>query len=375
MRVLIAPDKFKGCLGAAAVAQELAKGWKAACPRARIDCAPLADGGDGFLEAVVAAARGRIERVRGIEDARFRKRTVPLGWIDRGRTAVVELAQVCGLAALAPEERNPEETTTLGLGRLIRHAAARGARRILCGLGGSATNDGGIGLATGLGFRFLDAQGRPVRPTGGHLERVVRIDPRRRVALPPLVAAVDVTNPLWGPEGAARVFARQKGADAAMVRRLERGLRHWAGWVGPTAATVPGAGAAGGAAYGLLVFCGAEIRPGFDLVAEALQLEKRILQADVVVTGEGCLDAQTALGKAPERMRRLARRAGRPVLAVAGMTRLKGRTGYLKTIVLRRPGMTAGQSVREAPQRLRAAGRQAAEFWTTRQARRRKAEG
>jgi len=361
MRILIAPDKFKGTLTAREAAEALAAGWKRADPRARLDLAPLADGGDGFLEALVTACRGKIEEVRGVEDALFRKRRVPLGWLDRGRTAVIEMARVCGLAQLEPQKRNPEATTTFGLGRLIRHASGRGAQRILLGLGGSATHDAGMGLAAGLGFRFLDRRGKVLEPVGENLGRVVRIDPAKRRSVRGVVAAVDVDNPLCGPRGAARVFAPQKGASAAMVRRLEAGTRVFAALAGARAALEPGAGAAGGAAYGLLVFCGASMQPGFGLVAEALDLEARVRRADLILTGEGCLDAQTTHGKAPEQLRRLARAAGKPVLAFAGAVR--GAHAFDAALPLMRPGVRREDAETHAALMLDAAAAEAAAVW------------
>lgn len=324
MRILVAPDKFKGSLTATAAAGAIRRGWSRVFPKARYDLAPLADGGDGFLEALVTSAGGRIEKVPGVEDALFRRRTVPLGWIDGGKTAVIEMALVCGLAALAPRERKPLKTTTYGLGRLLLHATRKGARRILLGLGGSATNDAGMGLAAALGYQFLDGKGKALSPMGGNLGRVRRIDSSSRVPVAPVVAAVDVQNPLYGAEGAARIFAPQKGATPRQVVELDRGLRHFAGLAGEKAARLPGTGAAGGAAYGLVVFTGAELRPGFDIVADALGLAERVRRADLVITGEGCLDAQTAYGKAPEQVRAMAARLRKPVFAFAGIVRQAG---------------------------------------------------
>jgi len=324
MRILVAPDKFKGSLTATAAAGAIRLGWSRVFPKARYDLAPLADGGDGFLEALVTSAGGRIEKVPWVEDALFRRRSVPLGWIDGGKTAVIEMALVCGLAALAHRERKPLETTTFGLGRLLRHATRKGARRILLGLGGSATNDGGMGLAAAIGYVFLDGRGKVLPPVGGNLGKVRRIDRSSRVTVAPVVAAVDVQNPLYGAEGAARIFAPQKGATPRQVVELDRGLRHFAGLAGERAARFPGTGAAGGAAYGLVVFTGAELRPGFDIVADALGLAERVRRADLVITGEGCLDAQTAYGKAPEQVRAMAARLRKPVFAFAGIVRQAG---------------------------------------------------
>jgi glycerate 2-kinase len=325
MRILVAPDKFKGSMTAMEAAGAIRKGWKKVFPRAQFDLAPLSDGGDGFLEALVASSGGKVERVPGVEDALFRRTTVPLGWIDQGSTAVIELAQVCGLAALAQRERNPLKTTTFGMGRLIRHATRKGAKRILVGLGGSATNDGGMGLAAALGVRFLDARGREISPVGGNLGKIHRIDRSALEDVSPIVAAVDVRNPLFGAQGAAWIFSPQKGATPAQVRLLDRGLRHFAGRAGIEAARLPGAGAAGGTSYGMIVFAGAKLSPGFDIVAQALGLAERVKQADLVITGEGCLDAQTAFGKAPEQMRALAAKAGKPVFAFAGVVRQAGK--------------------------------------------------
>ncbi len=325
MRILVAPDKFKGSMTAMEAACAIRKGWKKVFPRAQFDLAPLSDGGDGFLEALVASSGGKIERVPGVEDALFRRKTVSLGWIDQGSTAVIEMALICGLAALAQRERNPLKTTTYGMGRLIRHATRKGARRILVGLGGSATNDGGMGLAAALGVRFLDALGGMIPPVGGNLGKIRRIDRSALEKVSPMIAAVDVRNPLFGAQGAARIFSPQKGATPAQVRSLESGLRHFAGLAGLQAARLPGTGAAGGTSYGMIVFAGAKLNPGFAIVAQALGLADRVKQADLVITGEGCLDDQTAFGKAPEQMRALAAKAGKPVFAFAGVVREAGK--------------------------------------------------
>ncbi len=318
MRVVVAPDKFKGSLTALEAAGAMGRGVRRAWPRARLDKVPLSDGGEGFLEAMAMGARGRYVRVAGVRDALGRPGTQRYLWLPGTRTAVVALAEVSGWVGLELAERDPGRTTTFGVGQLMVAAAEAGARRIIVGLGGSATNDGGTGLARALGFRFLDRQGRDLPEGGGSLGELARVIPPDRYVLPEVVAAVDVSNPLCGRTGASRMFGPQKGATPDQARALDRSLGRLARVVSPDLARVPGAGAAGGTAFGLMAFAGARIEPGFDLVAETLGLERRVRRADLVLTGEGSLDGQTALGKGPERLRRMADRAGVPLIAFGG---------------------------------------------------------
>jgi len=316
MRVLVAPDKFKGSLTAREAAAALAAGL-GQFPGAIVDCCPVADGGEGFAEALST----RWDLVEQVRDPLGRPVTARCGWLD-AETAVLEMSEASGLHRLAPQERNPWEASTFGTGQLIQHAASRGARRVLAGLGGSATNDAGTGAAAALGWQFLTSDGEPLDPRPANLLAIERIEPPEEGTLPRIVAACDVRNPLLGPEGAARVYARQKGADDRMIEHLEMAVEHLAdlvaGQVGVDYRLLPGAGAAGGMGYGLATFCQAELEPGFALLAKGLRLEERIAASDLVITGEGRLDAQTLYGKAPSEVARLAKKMGKPVAVVCG---------------------------------------------------------
>lgn len=323
-RIVVAPDSFKGSATARQAAEAIARGLRRALPGVVVETVPMADGGEGTVDALVEATGGRFVEVTVTgplgEDVRVR-----FGILGDGGTAVIEMAAASGLPLVPPERRNPLLTTTYGTGQLIRAALDRGARRIIVGLGGSATVDGGAGMAQALGARLLDADGRELGWGGGELGRLARIDvagldPRLRQT--EILVACDVSNPLYGPEGAAPVFGPQKGATAAMVRRLDDNLRHFARILrrdlGVEVGQLPGGGAAGGLGAGLVAFCGARLRPGAELVMEAVGLEARLAGADLVVTGEGRLDRQTAYGKTAAAVGRLARKLGVPAVAICG---------------------------------------------------------
>jgi len=316
MRVLIAPDKFKGSLSAREVAAAMAAGL-GEFPGIVADACPVADGGEGFADALAT----RHDRVEAIRDPLGRLVTARCGWLD-AETAIIEMSDASGIHRLALEERNPWETSTFGTGQLILHAASHGASRVLVGLGGSATNDAGTGVAAALGWQFLTSDGEHMEPRPANFLAIERIEPPEEDTLPLIVAACDVRNPLLGPEGASRVYARQKGADDRMVEYLEMALHHLADLVadqlGVDHRLLPGAGAAGGLGYGLATFCHAELQRGFSLVAAGLRLEERIAAADLVITGEGCLDAQTLYGKAPAEVARLAKKYDKTVAVVCG---------------------------------------------------------
>ena len=320
MRVLIAPDKFKGSLAAREAAAAVAAGL-AKIPGFIVDCCPVADGGEGFAEALST----RWDEVEGVRDPLGRPVMARCGWLD-ATTAVLEMSEASGLHRLAPQERNPWQASTFGTGQLIRHAASRGATRVLAGLGGSATNAAGAGAAAALGWRFLTSDGEPLEPKPSNFLAIERIEPPEEGTLPRIVAACDVRNPLLGPEGASRVYARQKGADDRIIEHLEMALEHLADLVaeqlGVDHRRLPGAGAAGGMGYGLATFCQAQLEPGFAMLAKALRLEERIAASDLVITGEGRLDAQTLYGKAPSEVARLAKGQGKPVAAVCGQCEL-----------------------------------------------------
>jgi glycerate kinase len=326
MRVVVAPDKFKGTLTAREAARAMASGWRSVERRARIDEIPIADGGEGTLEALLAGLDGRTERVRV---------TGPLGdpveaeyglaETPDGLLAMVEMARASGLHLISEARRDPLRATTYGTGQLILAASAHRPGRLLVCIGGSATNDGGAGMAQALGVRLLDAEGNDLPPGGAALERLARIDLsglHRLVRGIEVVVATDVRNPLIGPQGASAVYGPQKGASGRDVAVLDRHLGHFAAVVhrdlGIDLRHEPGAGAAGGLGAGLMAFLGARIRPGFEVVAEVLGLRARLEGAEVAVTGEGNYDRQTEFGKAPARFLRLAREAGCRTVLIAG---------------------------------------------------------
>lgn len=324
MKIAIAPDSFKECLTAAAVAGALASGVRRALPNAEIVCVPMADGGEGTVDALVAATNGRFAELTATGpmgepvSARY-------GLLGDGTTAVLEMAAVSGLPLVRPENRNPRTATTYGTGELLRDALDRGVSRIILGIGGSATNDGGAGMAQALGVSLRDADGHELPRGGVALARLASIDlsarhPRLRQCV--LDVACDVDNPLCGPRGASRVYGPQKGATPEMVEELDAALRHFGEVIearlGIPVLDVPGAGAAGGLGAGLMAFAGGVLRPGVKIVAEACELESRIAGADLVITGEGRIDGQTPFGKTPAGVASVARKLGIPVVAVAG---------------------------------------------------------
>ncbi len=326
MRVLVAPDKFKGSLRAEAAAAAMAAGWREAWSSSEIVCRPVADGGEGTADAVCAALGGtwREHTVQDPLGRPVRARYALVGPAG-GRTALIECSAASGYGLVLPHERDLLRASTYGTGELLLHAIAEsGVRRVVVGLGGSATNDGGLGLAAALGYRFLDAEGDALPPIPAGLGRLATIvAPTKWTWLSgPVTAACDVRNPLLGPRGATRVFGPQKGLWPAQEESLESGLR----WLADVAAAtfgvdyreVPGAGAAGGLGFGLMTFCGATLEPGFGLVAKLLGLEAAVMASDLVLTGEGSADAQSLEGKAPYGVAALARRHGRPAVLIAG---------------------------------------------------------
>ncbi len=367
VRILIAPDKFKGSLSAPAAAEAIARGLRSVWPDAQIDLAPIADGGEGFAEALKVALGAEWVNVAS-EDALGRAIAARYAWLDGERLAILEISEASGLHRIAPHERDPLRADTFGTGILIAHAIARGARRIYVGLGGSATTDGGAGMARALGFRFLDGEGRDFPAAPGALQSVAQIvRPADRV-LPEIFAASDVQNPLLGERGAARVYGPQKGADAAAVALLDRALTRLADVcaadLGCDHRDVPGSGAAGGLGFGLLTFCNAKIRPGFEMISETLHLGKRITAADLVITGEGRIDDQTLDGKGPAGVAALARSAGRLVIAFGGaITAVAEDSGVFDALIpiADRP-LTVAEAMAEAAPLLERASRRTAQL-------------
>ncbi len=360
LRVLVACDKFKDSLTAPEACQAIADGILIPQPAASIDTCPIADGGEGFTLAMVTALRGSLVSCDTI-DALGRPITANYGIADfgGGKLAILEMAEAAGLWRLDSAERNPAGADTRGVGLMIRHAVENyKPDRILVGIGGSATNDGGVGMAHALGVRFLDPQGRPVPPRPDRLADVARIDMDEQLPLPEIVAACDVTNPLLGPNGATAIFGPQKGVTPETAATIESALAHLVERSGDfDNAAQPGAGAAGGLGFGLLHFCAATLAPGFDIVAAATDLPARIRAADIVVTGEGSLDHQSLQGKGPAEIARLARKASRPVVALAGHVDTAARQSGIfdHIIALDESGETLETCIRQAAKLLRRA--------------------
>lgn len=324
MKIVIAPDSFKDSLTALEVAQAIRTGWARVWPDVDYVLVPMADGGEGTVQSLIDATGGSIinKKVKG-----------PLGTsvngffglLGDGQTAVIEMAAAAGLEYLSESERNPLITTSYGVGELILAAMDHGARHIILGLGGSATNDGGCGMAQALGVHLLDNEGSPLPPGGQSLSNLSAIDDRekdRRIADCRFDIATDVTNPLTGRLGASAVFAPQKGASPAEVESLDRALAHFAAIVRRDLKMdieqVPGTGAAGGLGAGALCFLKGTIRPGIEWVIHETQLERKMGGASLVITGEGKIDSQTIYGKTPIGVAHCANKLGIPVLALAG---------------------------------------------------------
>jgi glycerate kinase len=325
MNIVIAPDSFKECLSATQVANAISEGIKQAFPEAEISCIPIADGGEGTVNALVAATGGKLISAPTV-DALNRPIQSFFGVLGDGKTAVIEMAAASGIELLAPEERNPLITSTFGTGLLLKTAMEAGFTEIILGIGGSATNDGGAGMAQAVGFRLLDGNGNPIGLGGGCLGELRRIDGSnahpmlRKVKIR---VACDVQNPLLGPSGASRVFGPQKGATPEMVEILEKNMAHFAQILIQelelNLASIPGAGAAGGLGAGLMAFCKAKTTSGFDLVSKLTHLEEKIKKASIAFTGEGKIDRQTAFGKTISGVAKLGKKHQVPVIAFAGI--------------------------------------------------------
>lgn len=325
MKIVVAPDKFKGSLTASDAALALSRGAASAVARAEIDRVPMADGGEGTVEAMVEATSGAY-REASVTGPLGESVTARFGLMGDGRTAVLEMAAASGLVLVPADRRDPRKTTTRGTGELLLQAIDLGARRIVLGIGGSATNDGGAGLAQALGYRLLDQDGVELGPGGGPLARLDRIDPSSRdprLDSVEIRIACDVDNPLCGPRGASAVYGPQKGATPEMVAELDRNLGRLARIIerdlGVAVADLPGAGAAGGLGAGLVAFAGGRLQTGVALVLDAVGLAGRLAGADLCLTGEGSLDASSAYGKTAVGVARLARSLGVPCVAIAGV--------------------------------------------------------
>jgi glycerate kinase len=361
MRILIAPDKFKGALGAREVAGNVAKGLRHVLPDAEIEIVPMADGGEGTAEAICEARGGSWLKCKA-HDPIGREIEARYGWIEDGKLAVMEMSEAAGMRRLTENERDPVHATTFGVGEMILDAANRGANEIIIGLGGSATNDGGWGMARALGYRFeYEQEDEQEKESArvGHLVDLTRIETPPDLKLPEIIAAVDVRNPLLGENGATRVFGPQKGASKDELNILEQVLTRLADVVAKEFdfdyRDKPGTGAAGGLGFGLMSFCGATIRPGFDVVAEAVGLESKMKDVDLVITGEGSLDLQTLEGKTPAGVARLARKLGKKVFAIVGRENGDRQVDELFDEVheLARPDMSEKEQMKHAGELLR----------------------
>jgi glycerate kinase len=326
MKIILAPDSFKGSLTSLEVAGAMEAGIKRALPEAECIRVPMADGGEGTVQSLLDAVGGELIPC-SVKGPAGQKVAATYGLLADGRTAVIEMAAASGLALVHGSGKNPLKTTSYGTGELIRDALDRGVRQIILGIGGSATNDGGTGMAQALGVVFRDGEGRVIRESGagGMLHKIESVDlscVHSGLQQAHIRVACDVDNSLTGETGAARVFAPQKGADAEMVQTLDSNLKHLAGVIarelGVDVDPIPGAGAAGGMGAGLLVFAGAELNRGIDIISRATSIETHLRSADLVLTGEGRVDVQTAFGKTPAGIARLAGEYGVPVVAIGG---------------------------------------------------------
>ncbi len=339
-RVLIAPDKFKGTLTSDQAARAIERGLRRAWPGVKTTRFTLTDGGDGFVDFMVRQTKGRL-RVASTIDAAGRPIRAKWGVLGGGKTAVIGLTEASGLAHLPTKLRNPEKTTNLGTGNLLAFAAEEGFDEILIGLGGSATTEGGISLAAPIGFIYIDKDHRQVTPIGENLLKIARILPSAHNYKSHFVVATDVENPLFGPRGAAYQFGPQKGASPAMVKRLDKGLRHLARIakrdLGYDFANEPGAGAAGGCGYGLMTFFNARREDGFQLVRRLTKLDDIVRKHDLVITGEGAFDRTSLHGKAPSQLATLAQQLKRSVWALCGRVDFRGKSPFAQLAGLSTP--------------------------------------
>ncbi len=323
MKILIAPDSFKESLEALEVCRAIQSGFNQVFPDADYTLFPMADGGEGTSAVLSYVLGGRWKNVV-VNDPLMRPTTAKYLLLEN-ETAVIEIAQACGLHLLTSEERNPLITSSYGVGELIADALSEGVKRIIIGLGGSATNDAGLGMLTALGMIFYDDEGKPLAQGGSELANLKQIEgaklhPKLRDTV--FEVACDVTNPLCGSSGASAIFGPQKGASSEQVALLDKALSHFAMVSGQHSyqdyQNIAGAGAAGGLGFALMTFCGANLKSGFDTVAEAVSLAEHIANADLVITGEGKLDAQTLMGKVAGGISQLAKASHKPVIAICG---------------------------------------------------------
>ncbi len=361
MKFLIAPDSFKESMSAEAACNAIARGIKTVLPDAETIALPLADGGEGTLSVLVSALDGQVEEL-AVTGPLFQQVKACVGTV-RGDTAIIEMAEAAGLHLVDVDRRNPERTTTLGVGEMISAMLDKGIRRFLIALGGSATNDGGIGMLTALGARPLDRQGQLVSPVGGSLYQVAELDTRSldpRLSQCHFKLACDVDNPLTGSTGASAIFGPQKGATPEQVTRLDAGMAHWADVLeasfGREIKNIPGAGAAGGLAAAFIAAFDTSLKPGIEQVLDIVGFDGQCQQVDWVITGEGSLDGQSLSGKTPVGVARRAKLLGLPVVAFAGKLGQGYEAVYQEGIDIALPitpeGMPLSQALAEAEENI-----------------------
>ncbi len=360
MNILIAPDKFRGSLEAAEVCDAVEKGVLMACPSAHVIKTPLADGGEGTAAILTKSQNGKLIEIPA-QDPLGREIRAVYGISGNGKTAFIEMSAASGLQLLKKEEQNPLFTSTYGTGEMIAHALEKGADTIILGIGGSATTDAGTGMARALGFRFLDEAGSEVMPNGKHLRLIKRIDDSGKhplLAQCKVVVACDVTNPLYGPDGAACVYGPQKGADEAAVLLLDEGLRSFAqvasAHFGNSLENIPGAGAAGGVGAGAVWFLEARLHEGIRIVMEQLEIPAKVKEMDLVITGEGKADEQTLSGKVVKGLASLCKESGIPLALLCGTLAITPQQAE-------GAGITYAASVLNRPTDLKTAQEEAAE--------------
>lgn len=324
MNILIAPDSFKESLSATEVCRFIKSGIKNSLFKTNIISIPLSDGGEGFVQSIIDATNGHIIKVKA-HDPLMRSIDAEYGILNDNETAIIEMSKVSGLELLSSKEKNPWITTTYGTGELIRDALDKACKKLIIGIGGSATNDGGAGMIEALGGKLLTADGKQIEKGGGGLQQLATINLTnldKRLSECKVLIACDVTNPLLGKNGASFVFARQKGANSEMIKLLEENLSHYANIIkqeiGKDISDEPGAGAAGGIGAGLMAFLNADLKPGFDIVRNILNLDKYVKQADLIFTAEGKVDFQTQFGKTPFGVAQIAKKYNKPVICLAG---------------------------------------------------------
>lgn len=370
-KIVIAPDKFKGSLSGAAAAAAIAAAFSEVFPDAEIERKPVADGGEGTAQVLLASLGGR-EVTRSVTGPDGKRIDASFGLLGDGAVAVVELARASGIALVARGKNDPRSATTYGTGELIGAAIEAGARRVILAIGGSATNDAGSGALAALGAKFLDAGGRPLAPGGAALANLTTIDTAllaERLRGITIDIASDVSNPLCGPNGASAVYGPQKGASPDEVIELDAALARFAEIAAKTTGVdmrdLPGAGAAGGVGGGFLALAGARLRPGAQLVLEVIGFDQALEGADLVVTGEGKLDRQTLAGKAPFAVAQAARAKGIRTVALAGRIELSGdeleQMGIERAVSIVSLGVGSGEAIARAEELLRIAARQLAE--------------